>query len=196
MEEEKSSTTTPAQNESKPQASVSKPQAKSSNSKVIIIIVVVLVVLGGVGYAVSRYLAKKAGEVTAEKILESSLGGNVDISDDGASYSDESGSVSTGSNAKWPTDMPSGVPEFKYGTVIYAASSNTDYKSWSVSCDKVTDNAFTLYKKELTDKGWAESSTSTYGTVSTSGMSKDNLAINFSVDTSQKNATIIVNYNE
>lgn len=144
-----------------PSTNPTSPASKKGGNKtatIIIIVIVVLIILGfGGSYVFSNFIAKKVGENAAEKILESATGGKVDVSSsgNGASVTTKDGTVTTGDQAKWPSDMPSSVPKLGSGTITYAAkSAGEGYTYWSVIYDKGTGADITKYKTSLTSTGW------------------------------------------
>lgn len=176
--------------------SQSQPSGKKSSAGLIIaIVLIVLVVLGVAGYFTSRFLAKKAGEKLTETILEGATGTDVDIdsSGDGATVNSNSGSVSSGSKAKWPTTMPTTVPEFTYGTITYSQNSAEEsYKIWNVSYESVQSGAFEKYKAALLAKGWTEDSNMSFNDMESISLSNDIYQCMFSVNTTENTATITV----
>jgi hypothetical protein len=172
---------------------------KNNSTKLIVIIVIVLIVLGAIGYATQQYFARKVAENIVEKSLESATGGKVDInsSDGGVTVSNDSGTTSTGSNAKWPTSMPSDVPEFKSGTIAYSsASTSDDYKGWNVTYSDVTVANATAYFTTLTGKGWAQTDSVESSLMTNKTFEKGTLRLNFTLDPSSNGATIVVSYKE
>jgi len=151
-EEVKSAEATPAA----PVASTPAPApatggSKKNNSAVVIIVVilVILVVLGIGGYFISRYLARKASEKVAEGLLNAATGTTTDIS-----------------SAKWPSTMPSDVPEYKAGKITMTTS-NTDSsgKGWFVTIGETNQSDYTAYKAKLEAAGWTNISSTTVGAV-------------------------------
>lgn len=195
-EQPKAATPAPAAAPAPAAPSQGQPSGKKSNAGLIIaIVLIVLVVLGAVGYFTSRYLAKKAGEKLTETILEGATGTDVDIdsSGDGATVNSNSGSISSGSKAKWPTTMPATVPEFTYGTITYSQnSSDESYKSWNVIYESVVSGAFEKYKAALLAKGWVEDSNMSVNDMQSISLSNDIYQCTFSVNTTESTASLIV----
>lgn len=176
-----------------PQASAPAPSKKNkSNSTLIIVIVVILVMLGLGGYLVKKFVLNKIAEKSAEKILESATGSKVDIDgENGVTVKNGDGQISTGSKAEWPKTMPSSVPEFKYGTISYSTSTDTEtYKGWSVTYSEVSDGATDKYSKNLTDKGWSLTDSVESSLIVNKTFEKDDLIIYFMTDPSSKSATV------
>jgi len=148
-----------------PAPAASPSGGKKNNAAVIIIIVVgVLLVLGVGGYFISRYIARKASEKVTEGILGAATGGKVDVNSNNGSVSvsNDSGTTEIGA-AKWPTDMPSDIPELKTGKITFATSDKTN-KSYSVSSSEVTKAEFETYKSSVEAAGWTNTSTASFGT--------------------------------
>ena len=151
--------------EQTPAPAVAPAPAKKNNAAVIIIIVVgVLVVLSVGGYFISRYIARKAGEKISEGILGAATGGKVDVnsSTGGVSVNTGDGSTSIGGNVKWPSDMPSDVPELKTGTLTISSTDKTN-KSWMVTASDITQSEFNDYKSLVEAAGWTSSSSTSMG---------------------------------
>ncbi len=148
-----------------PATSGQKPTKKTNVTMIIIIVVAVLVVLSVGGYLVTRYLARKVSEKATESIMEGATGKKVDIntSDSGATYKTEGGELSVGTKAKWPTDTPTSLPEFTFGTIT-GSSKTGEVGSyvWTMGYEKVSADAYTKYKDLLTSKGWTITSETSY----------------------------------
>jgi len=176
-------------------ASAPATAGKKNSTTLIVIIVVVLVVLGGIGYAAQRFFARKVAENIVEKSLESATGGKVDInsSNGGVTISDDSGTTSSGSNAKWPATMPSDVPEFKSGTMSYSSASTTEgYEGWNVMYSGVTTANATAYFTTLTGKGWTQTDATDSSVVTNRIFEKGTYRLVFTLTPSTSDATITV----
>lgn len=168
---------------------------KSSN-KVIIIIVVIVVVLGIIGYAAQRYFAKRLAEKTAESIISNATGGKVSVDSSGnggVTINSNGSTLSTGSKSTWPATMPASVPEFTYGTISSSStSSDVTYKSWSVTFESATTDAFTKYAAAVVAKGWSQTYSADGDGVSTRFYDTADYTMTFSVDTVNKTASVSV----
>lgn len=175
------------------------PTGKKNSTKLIVIIVIILVVLSAIGYVLQGYFARKVGENIAEKTLESVTGSKVDINSNngGVTVSNDGGTTSTGSNAKWPASMPSDVPEFKSGTISYSSASTTaDYRGWNVTYSNVTAANSTAYFTTLTNAGWTQTDSVESSLVTNKTFEKGTLRLNFTLDPESNGATILVSYKE
>ena len=165
-------------------------------SKVVIIIVIVVVVLGIIGYAAERYIAKKIADKAASTIISSATGGKVSVDSSGnggVSVNSNGDSISSGSKAVWPVNMPSSVPKFTYGTISYSSSSDTaDYKAWSAMFTDVTTDAGTKYANALTANGYAQTEVINNNDVSITTYENDTYRVSVTIDTSNKEATVSV----
>lgn len=179
-------------NEEKKGAPTTAPTGKNNSTKLIVIVVIVLVILSGIGYAAQRFFARK----TAENIVENATGLDVSTSNNGGvTMSNGDDTISTGDKAKWPSTMPSDVPEFKSGTIAYSsASASDDYKGWSVTYSDVTAANATSYFTALTGKGWAQTDSVESSLVTNKTFEKGTLQLNFTLDLSSNGATIAVGY--
>lgn len=158
--------TTPPPAGNPPTSSPTKPAKKTNVTMIVIIIVAVLVVMSVGGYLVSRYLARKVSEKATESIMEAATGNKVDVntSDNGVTYKTEGGELSVGTKAKWPTDVPSSLPEFTFGTISGSSKTGeTGNYIWTMGYEKVSTDAYTKYKDLLTSKGWTITSETSYG---------------------------------
>ncbi|MDH4358488.1 MAG: hypothetical protein OEV37_00870 [Candidatus Berkelbacteria bacterium] len=165
------------------------PKKGKSATTIIIIVVVVLAVLGIGGYLISRYLAEK----TAEGLIGGLTGGEVDVSASKVTYSGEGGSLEFSEGAKWPTDLPSDVPEFTYGTVKATAKTTSDGKgNWSITLENVQSGAYDKYVSDLKAAGWEEATTSTAEGVNYIDMSKGSYDLIFTYEENEKTASLLV----
>ena len=168
---------------------------KSSN-KVILIIVIVVVVLGIIGYAAERFIARKIADKAASTIISSATGGkvSVDSSDNGGvSVNSNGDTISSGTKAVWPVNMPSSVPKFTYGTISYSSSSDTaDYKAWSAMFTDITSDAGTKYATALTTNGYTQTEVINNNGVSITTYENDTYRVSVTIDDSNKEATVSV----
>ena len=132
---------------------------KNNNKKYIIIAIVVIAVLV-IGSLFNNFIGRMTGEKLAENILESKLGGDVDInsSDGSVSINTKDGSFSAGSSVKWPSDMPSDIPQFTSGKLTMAGSALTGSKGWQVAAIEVEKDNFTAYHNLIKSNGWVDDS--------------------------------------
>jgi len=121
------------------------------NKKIIIIVGVVILAI--IGYLVNDFIGKKTAENKIENILEKQLNGNVDIntSDNSISIKNDQGNFNAGDATKWPTDMPSDVPNFTAGKLTMAGSVPT---GWQVVAANVSKDDFVAYHSSLIANGW------------------------------------------
>jgi hypothetical protein len=75
------------------------------------------------GCGVKNKIEQKVGEKVAEKVLESAGGGDVDISEEGISFTDEEGKEVSFGGTKWPSDIDY-LPEFDKGTILSVIKSS------------------------------------------------------------------------
>jgi len=183
------------QTSSAPVSTTPQTKPKSKTGIMVAVILIVVVVLGVGGYFASRYVARKAGEKLAEGILKAGTGGNVDVnsSGDGAKVETGDGSLSVGSSASWPKDMPNSVPEFKYGKITMAVSTDTNGKGWSVTYEAVESGAMEKYASDLSSAGWTKEDTADMGAgLSILSYSKDSYQIQAIYDASSKGVSLAV----
>lgn len=91
----------------------------------------------------SDFASEKAGDELAEKLIEGDSGIDVEISSEG-----EAG-------VAWPKNIPSEVPEFKYGKleVTFDGSKTVDTGTL-IQITNVEKDAFQKYAKDLRANGW------------------------------------------
>ena len=137
---------------------------KNNSTTIIIIVVAALVVLGVGGYLISRWLAQRAAEKTASALLSAGTGSNANVSDNGnsVSVSNGEGSAQIGESAKWPSDMPSSVPELTAGKIGLASSDKAN-KSWAVTASNINQSDFDAYKAKILAAGWTSTGTVSSG---------------------------------
>lgn len=78
---------------------------------------------------------------------------NVDGGSMGINYREEGSSV----GAEWPKDMPSIVPEFKYGLLDAVMGGADEYGaggSWAAQVSHLQPDAVEKYTQDLADAGW------------------------------------------
>lgn len=170
----------------------------SGGSKVLIIVIIVVVVLAILGIVggryLSNYLSRKAGEKIASSVLSNALGGKANVSSggNGVDVTTKDGTISVGDKAKWPTDMSSLVPEFKYGKIAFSAKTTVSGDAWSVTYEEVKDGAQEGYKSALVSSGWSDESQTSFAIADALQMTNGNLQITVIFDPSSKGASLTV----
>lgn len=138
------------------------PAAPVKKNHTVLIIVLVLVfflfvmpalVIGGLGW----YAKKKINDATKN----------------GFSYGGIE--VNTNSNQKWPTSMPSGVPEFKDGKI---ENSGRLGDAWTVTFSGVEREEALKYQAALTSSGFTVQEPADLGSLYTVGATKDDINVN------------------
>lgn len=178
---------------------ISSPQTKSvgknkNGVKIAAIVVIALVVLGAGGYFISNYITKRVAEEAAESILSGATDADVEISNDGEGISikNDGGSAQYGTNAQWPSDMPSIVPNFTYGKLTTTTNDTSAGKSWSLYYNDVTAGASDSYTSDLVANGWVKDTETTTDGSSYIQMTNGSYAILAIFDTSSQSASIVV----
>ena len=157
----------------------------------IVVVVVVIAILGIAGY----YLSLRASEYAAETLLEGAAGGEVDVSTSGdtTTVTTAEGTSSVSESTQWPSDMPSFVPKFTYGTVESSAKTTiSGLTGWTVNLKSVTDGAVAKYKADLTTAGWTEDTSMSSEGSELIMMTRDDYSITVGVETSDKTASLVV----
>lgn len=181
---------------------MSQPTSPNSNKGsgkttviIIIIIVAVLAILSIGGYLVSRFVINRVAEKTTESLVEGITGGKVDIDsgDESASIETEDGSYSMSGNNEWPSDMPSIVPEFTYGTIEASTKSSAgDSTGWTVSFTDTTNSAYDNYTAALKTAGWNETGTINSGGSQMSNMENDSYYLIFTCNSLDSTGSLVV----
>ncbi|HOX41193.1 MAG TPA: hypothetical protein PK263_03290 [bacterium] len=183
---------TEEQGSATPAQSQAPVKSSGGNKNVIIIVVVILAVLLVIGYIAQSFFARKIGENAAEKILEASTGGKVDIDtkDDGSvSVKTEDGNFSTGSKTEWPSDLPSDVPKFSYGTLTYASNSAD---VWSIGAKDVKSSDSDKYVSSITGSGWTSSGDFSMSGTTITNYEKGSWLLTYTYESGNSNAQITV----
>lgn len=163
-------------NETPEQVQVAVQEKKPNNKKILIIVVSVVVML---------FIAQAlfSPERVAERMIENSVGGNVDFNaDDGQieikGEDGESMKVSTGKKTELPKDWPSSVPVFPNSSIDYVASVD-GYNGGGVShtvtlsTKESIEDVVNFYKDELVKNGWKIAQTITTSDGSMISATKD-----------------------
>ncbi|MBU0975293.1 MAG: hypothetical protein ABIE03_07410 [Patescibacteria group bacterium] len=175
---------------------------------VVIIGVVLLALLGcGIGgyFVYNRFVKKEVTENLAEKIVEEAIenetGDDVNVNIEGTNgeesvhISDGDNSVDVSSGEDWPDDMPSYVPEFKYGTLTVKTKISGDTSGeygWSMVYESVDSDALEKYKNDLEKSGWSIETTIDTGEGKVVGASKGEDIMTLSINSTTKIASISV----
>jgi len=165
----------------------SEKQSKGISKGLIIAIVVIIVVL----YFGQKFLIRRAGEKMVEKAIEVNTGSKVDIGNEGIKIRDEKGTMEVGTSAQWPKDMPSDVPQFKFGIITAAIKTTQELKGWSVLVKDVTKENADAYTKELADKGWTLKSQITM-MADIQQFEKNGYSLNFAYDPSSSGVNLTI----
>lgn len=131
---------------------------------IVIIILAVIAILGIGGYFISRYFIKKATGNAADSIMNAATGqiANANTNNTTTKPEGDNGSMKPDQNSIWPTDMPSEVPQFKYGKITFSSKIGPDGNDgWTVTVEGVGNDALKKYKKDLEGKGWTAQAKST-----------------------------------
>jgi len=167
---------------------------KSKTTTIVIVIIVVLLILSIGGWLVSKYIMGKVAEKATEGILGGITGSDVDLDAEGnaAKISSDDGSFEISAGGKWPSDIPSDVPQFTAGAIEASSKSTAgEGGSWSISFTKVQADAYDSYRQALLSAGWNET-----GTVTTdskiSNMENDKYYLIFTVNESDNTGSLIV----
>lgn len=80
--------------------------------------------------------------------------------------------------AEWPKDIPSSVPEFKYGLIDGSMSPGTG--TWGIQIVNLESDAVAKYKADLINAGWTiDENDSAYADIEYIRATKDNMEVDF-----------------
>ncbi|TLP81774.1 hypothetical protein [Maribacter sp. ACAM166] len=140
---------------------------------------------------------KRAAEKATEKIVEKSIGDEVevDIDDEKVVIKTDEGTLTTDAAVKsWPNDIPDEVPEFKSGNIVSVTTQEiNEDNNWVVIFEDVTTAALEKYKDALESEGFKINYTTTAGTSGHLAAEKEKLAVVVMVG--EGNATVTVGKN-
>lgn len=178
-------------------------------------LVLILVIVGGVlvlgvvccfvgAIVTGRFVSEETGEKITENIIEEAIenetGGDVDVeidanNDEGSiHFEDEDSSLDISSDQEWPDEIPSYIPEFKYGEMIsnVYSGSGTEGEGWVLGFQEVGNSAFDDYKDELEGKGWTVATETEASSLKMLTVTKGDDIISVSCDTADDTAVISV----
>lgn len=111
--------------------------------KLIIYLVIFAMILSSSGCGAKQKLEEKI----AEKIVETAVGGNIDIDGDKVTVKGENGEEVSFGSTEWPTtELAKKIPEFKKGTLTNVISSETGVM---MSVEKTEEQDFNDYYKNI-----------------------------------------------
>lgn len=124
-----------------------------------IIFLLFLWVWMGVSLSNCKRAAEKTSETTAETILETATGSDVDIEQEGKKISIETDegnvNINFGGDAEWPADMPKEVPKWTLGKIKGNTSAQSpEADTWTVYLDNVNIGQVEAYEAELKKAGF------------------------------------------
>ena len=141
-----------------------------------------------------KNMAEKAAEKMIEKSIEKSSGEDVDIDLENQKVviESEEGRVEINATEKsWPKEIPSDIPEFKYGKISGVSTTKTDEGTiWTLVFSEISKDAIDKYDKELKSKGFKTQTVTMSGLGGTISGEKDNMAV--AVMMSEGNASVSV----
>ena len=132
--------------------STSSAASKSGSKKTIIIVVVVLLVLClvvclAVVIGSGMLVNNAAKNITSDSLLNTVQ--------DQINKNSKDGSTINITDKTWPSDIPSYVPQFKYGEISLTTKDNsTGSPVWTIGYLNVKDNAVASYTTDLKNSGW------------------------------------------
>ncbi len=115
----------------------------------------------------SDKIAEKITEKATEAVLDSGTDADVDITDDGVTFTDEEtgDTLSFGGEVELPSDFPSDVPIMDDAVIIASSSSSSRGEHTATLTAKDFDKTEKFYKEQLEEEGWTidDASTLTIG---------------------------------
>ena len=178
---------------------------KKGGIAIIVIIIVIFLFLLGCGIAgffiynnfIKEEVNEKAAETIIEEAIENETGSNVDVNIDDSEGSfqieDEDTSLSISADEEWPSNLPSYVPQFTYGTQVSSTYvDGEDEEGWTMAFESADDNAYDDYKADLEQSGWTINSNIEAGGLKIFSASKGESSLSFTYDTVDKGVTLSV----
>jgi hypothetical protein len=141
----------------------------------ILIIVGIFVILG-IGYLLIKDLSstKEISNKDSTNSQDEEIDEDTDNSTNEGSFEYDMGDTTINIDTEekeWPSDIPSNIPEFKYGDIetVSTATGGEYVKTWSVIYSNTSESSFTKYKSDLEKVGFETVSSlrTTQGSVAT-----------------------------
>ncbi len=111
------------------------------------LIFIVLVAVSFLGCGAKEKLEDKAAEAIAEKVIEESSGGDVDIDGDKVTVKGEDGEEAIFGSTDWPTsELATNIPEFKGGKIVAVMEAND---SLIISIEEANGKDFENYLNKI-----------------------------------------------
>lgn len=168
-----------------------------SNNKVIIIVAVVIgifVVLGITAFFGTKLFTEKA----AEKAIEQTTGGKVDVEKGGDKVTIETdeGKATIGKN-EIPDSFPSDVSVYS-GAEITATTETASGVMISLKTSDSVSKVFDFYKSDLTSNKWTQTSAATYAETATITAEKGGkmVSVIIGTDTTDNKTTLMISVND
>ncbi|MBU0597407.1 hypothetical protein KKF61_00235 [Patescibacteria group bacterium] len=161
--------------------------------KKIQILAVCLLLIGVAAF--TSGCGEKAAEKTAEKIIETSTGGqvDVDIDDDSVSINTNSGSMSTSDEG---VSLPDGFPSDVYvvdGTIVTAiTNTESDGYSLSIVTNKSVAETKEEYEADLEAEGWTITMTLNILDGASIAAEKDDRSVSVSISQGDDGTTVML----
>jgi hypothetical protein len=160
---------------------------KSPVTTIIIIVAAVLLVIVGISW----WSCKTAANIFKKNI--SNLITSTPESEKTVTIKSDEGTETIAETSKWPSDMPSSVPELKSGKLTYAYKGTASGKdTWVLTYSEINLSDIENYITQLKGLGWNETDRVDAGILLTIFLQKDNLKINVAFDGESKGANISV----
>lgn len=154
------------------------------------VLTLAILTLAGCGKSISQ----KAGELTAEKMIEAQSGGkaNVDIDRNNVKIETEQGKFESGENVKLPSNFPADIYIID-GTIKVAVTDQAgEGQTVSIETDKSVEEVSALYQEKLKSFGWEIAGTMNFGESATIVAEKDNRSVSVVVIRSDDKTTVSI----
>jgi hypothetical protein len=134
----------------------------------ISVVLIMPVILAGCG--------KSLSDKAAEKMIESSTGGDVSVDSDGGNMEiiTDQGSLKTGGDIDLPSDFPSDIYLADGKILSYFKNNSNQGMSLTINSSQSVQDLGNLYKDKLTSSGWAIESSMIVSGTSVLGAAKGN----------------------
>ena len=149
-----------------------------------------ILTLAGCGKSISQ----KAGELAAEKIIETQSGGkaNVDINGKNIKIETEQGKIESGENVKLPSDFPTDVYVIDGTIKVAVTGQNGEGQTVSIESDKSVAEVSAVYQEKLKSAGWKITGTMSFGEGATVVAEKDNRSVSVIIGQSNNKTTVTI----
>ena len=124
-----------------------------------VVLLFLCIAVGGVAFYFINKAKDEVEDTIAEEIVEDTTGVDIDSDDGTMTFEDDDTSYEIDAEAdEWPSDIPSVVPDFDYGSVNGTSKTeDSSGKYWTVTLVDLPENAMDNYYAKLNSNGFEPS---------------------------------------